>query len=321
MKISVIAIFYNSKDYVEKCISSIMSQRNVDLEIIAVDDCSTDNTCDILNNFASNDSRIRVIRHDINKGISEARNSGLRAITGDAFFLIDGDDYLPDKDSLFLLSKKFDADVDWVQGSYNVCNEYGDIIKSLIYPEHSYGDYNDICKGFSDLNFYYTHNKLINSKHKNQLFHSGCYHEDRMWLAETFNDLNRIEATNVTTYSYLVRSGQTSGKARKSRKYIDSGMKLMRIMAKCPECWTNLRDTFQIVDIEKPLYLWGKDKKLRIDTIQKCNELNSVKISTDCFPRATKLIHSMIKKEYPDFIINLLSKGYLKVMNFVNKPI
>lgn len=62
MKISVIVIFYNSESYCRKCIDSILSQNGkFDLEIIAVDDCSTDHTLDILNSYT--DERIKIVQH------------------------------------------------------------------------------------------------------------------------------------------------------------------------------------------------------------------------------------------------------------------
>ena len=128
MKISVIAIFYNSEKYMYKCIDSILSQKGVDLELIAVDDCSKDNTYEILQKYKQTDDRVVIIKHDENKGISCARNSGIIAMTGDCFYLIDGDDHLP-QDALLTLSQHYTHDTDWVQGGYNIVNEQGDIVK------------------------------------------------------------------------------------------------------------------------------------------------------------------------------------------------
>ena len=117
MKISVIAIFYNSQKYVKKCVDSILSQEGIDLELIAVDDCSKDDTYSLLKLY--NDDRIKVIRHSENCGISGARNTGLQKVSGDCFFFIDGDDYLP-SNALSELAKYYNPDVDWVQGGFAI---------------------------------------------------------------------------------------------------------------------------------------------------------------------------------------------------------
>ncbi len=63
MKISVIAIFYNSSAYIKKCIQSILDQQDVFIELIAVDDCSTDDTLKLLQEYAIIDDRIKIIKH------------------------------------------------------------------------------------------------------------------------------------------------------------------------------------------------------------------------------------------------------------------
>lgn len=117
MKISVIAIFYKSAPYVKRCIDSILSQKGVELELIAVNDCSPDETLRLLNEYT--DCRLKVVSHRVNKGISAARNSGLKMVTGDCFYFIDGDDYLP-ADALVKLARYFREDVDWVGGVFYV---------------------------------------------------------------------------------------------------------------------------------------------------------------------------------------------------------
>lgn len=88
MKISVIAIFYNSSAYIKKCIQSILDQQDVFIELIAVDDCSTDDTLKLLQEYAIIDDRIKIIKHQKNRGIAAAlqfRNkSSLRGL-----FLLD----------------------------------------------------------------------------------------------------------------------------------------------------------------------------------------------------------------------------------------
>ena len=80
--ISIIVPCYNVERYVEQCIRSIMGQSYKNIEIITVDDGSPDNSPQILDKLANEDSRIKVI-HKQNAGVSAARNSGLDVATGD----------------------------------------------------------------------------------------------------------------------------------------------------------------------------------------------------------------------------------------------
>lgn len=93
MKVSVIIPVYNVQDYLARCIDSVVTQTHHDLEILLVDDGSTDASGDICNKLARQDQRITVI-HKENGGLSDARNAGLDAMTGDYVTFIDGDDYV-----------------------------------------------------------------------------------------------------------------------------------------------------------------------------------------------------------------------------------
>ena len=91
--ISVIIPIYNIEKYVERCIKSIINQTYSNLEIILVDDGSSDSSPEICDKFANIDSRIIVI-HKKNGGLSDARNNGLKIAKGNYISFIDGDDYI-----------------------------------------------------------------------------------------------------------------------------------------------------------------------------------------------------------------------------------
>lgn len=93
VKISVIVPCYNVEDYLEECLDSIINQTFRDIEIICINDGSTDNTLNILNEYAKKDNRIRIISQS-NKGLSMARNVALENITGEYVTFIDSDDYI-----------------------------------------------------------------------------------------------------------------------------------------------------------------------------------------------------------------------------------
>ena len=93
VKISVIVPVYNCENYLEESINSILNQTFKDIEIICVDDGSTDNSLSILNNIASNDSRLKVSSQE-NQGPSTIRNYGLKNALGDYLYFFDADDFL-----------------------------------------------------------------------------------------------------------------------------------------------------------------------------------------------------------------------------------
>lgn len=92
-QISVIVPIYNVEYYLESCIISIINQTFTDIEIILIDDGSTDNSGRICDYFANKDSRIITI-HKFNEGLSEARNTGIKIAKGEYIAFVDGDDYI-----------------------------------------------------------------------------------------------------------------------------------------------------------------------------------------------------------------------------------
>ena len=116
-KISVIVPVYNVEKYLTECIESICSQSLEDLEIICVNDGSTDNSLDILNDFAKQDKRIIVI-NKANSGYGHTINMGLNAATGEYIGIIESDDFADKNmfEDLYKLAKDNDADIakgDW----------------------------------------------------------------------------------------------------------------------------------------------------------------------------------------------------------------
>lgn len=91
--ISVIVPIHNVEDYLPHCLDSLLAQTYQDLQIILIDDGSTDNSGKICDEYARKDKRCMVI-HQTNQGVSEARNKGLEYVNGDYVYFIDGDDYI-----------------------------------------------------------------------------------------------------------------------------------------------------------------------------------------------------------------------------------
>lgn len=95
-KISIIIPVYNSVQYLEKCLNSVVMQTYSNLQIICIDDDSTDNSWDILQDYASRDTRFYIF-HKNNEGVSEARNYGLKQADGEYLMFVDSDDWIDEK--------------------------------------------------------------------------------------------------------------------------------------------------------------------------------------------------------------------------------
>ena len=94
MKYSVILPVFNREQLIKNAIESIIHQDYTNWELIIIDDASTDGTADVCDSYSQLDKRITVFHHNTNKGVSAARNTGLKNATGDFILFLDSDDYL-----------------------------------------------------------------------------------------------------------------------------------------------------------------------------------------------------------------------------------
>lgn len=116
-KVSVIVPVYNAEKAIERCIRSILEQEYKDLEVIAVDDGSKDSSPAILDKIASEDERLKVI-HKENGGVSKARNTAIRAITGEYVQFLDADDWIPTDSTKLLVRSMEENNADLVVGYF-----------------------------------------------------------------------------------------------------------------------------------------------------------------------------------------------------------
>ena len=132
-KISVVVPVYNVEKYIDRCVKSITNQTYKDLEIILVDDGSTDDCPNICDRFAAEDKRIKVI-HKANGGVSSARNTGIAQATGTYIAFVDGDDYIEPQMYETLLEEIEKNNADVAVCAYNRVNDGGIISQDAIYP-------------------------------------------------------------------------------------------------------------------------------------------------------------------------------------------
>lgn len=93
-RISLIIPAYNAERTIKRCLDSVLKQDEKPFEIIVVNDCSTDNTDCILSDYSEKESMVKILKNEINSGVSASRNLGLRYAQGDYVMFMDSDDYL-----------------------------------------------------------------------------------------------------------------------------------------------------------------------------------------------------------------------------------
>ena len=112
-KISVIVPVFNTDRYLRRCLDSILNQSLVDIEVVCINDCSTDNSPAILEAYTRNDERVKIITFEENQGVSKARNIGINEALGEYVGFIDSDDYINDcyYESMYIAAQRSNADI------------------------------------------------------------------------------------------------------------------------------------------------------------------------------------------------------------------
>ncbi len=153
-KVSVVIPVYNAKDYIEKCVTSILNQTYKNIECILIDDGSTDGSDIVCDKLEELDSRI-IVRHKKNGGTASARNMGIELSNGEYISFIDADDYIDSVTYERVLSEMEDKDVTFVAFGMREENLDGSV---AIYAPPKYMKLNQL-EALEDLfgNRYMTH--------------------------------------------------------------------------------------------------------------------------------------------------------------------
>lgn len=123
-KLSIVIPVYNTALYLKECLESIINQTYSNIEIICVDDCSSDNSADIIKEYAAKDKRVKYIKHTENKFQGGARNTGIQVAEGKYLAFVDSDDYLLDMDcykNAVSNLEKYNADI----SVFSFAEDYG----------------------------------------------------------------------------------------------------------------------------------------------------------------------------------------------------
>lgn len=126
--VSIITPSYNSSDFIVETIEAIEAQTYMNWELLITDDCSNDNSCEIIERYARKDNRIKLFRLEQNSGAGVARNFSIKIAQGRFIAFCDSDDCWYPKKLEKQLAFMIDHEYDFSYTSYDTCNEKGDLI-------------------------------------------------------------------------------------------------------------------------------------------------------------------------------------------------
>lgn len=229
--VSVIIPVYNTAAYLPACIESVVHQTYSDLEIILIDDGSTDNSLEICMAYAQNDERITVIDKP-NGGQASARNLGLDKCTGSYIAFIDSDDTIAldtlEKNVPFL---EADTDLDFVQ--FPIFMKYGSEAQYLrsFSPKVIAGQTN-LFKAWieKDEISWIVCNKIFRKAiFDNVRFPEGMVYEDNYVVADTLDKSNKAMISNHGLYYYFDRAQSTTTSTHSEKKELNTQKVSLRI--------------------------------------------------------------------------------------------
>ena len=222
-KISIIVPVYNSEQKLKDCLDSLVEQTEKDLEIIVIDDKSTDHSLEIVESYAKNYSNIRVYRNEQNQGVSKTRNIGISLATGEYITFVDSDDYVNPNmyEELYEVAKRYNepelitTGILFVKGNEYRTKDLGFLGKSspkVIHPidneEAIYAESPTAC------------NKLFRKDTvKDYKFLEDCLWEDIAFSFTRFLEADTI--VEVPTPNYFYRRDISDGLSSKNYKEND----------------------------------------------------------------------------------------------------
>ncbi len=240
-KISIIVPVYNNEKFLEKCLNSLINQTLKDIEIICINDESTDKSVQILEKFANIDKRIQII-NQTHSGPSIARNKGIKKAKGEYIGFVDSDDWVDLNffEQLYINVKKYNADIG-VAGikrvrsykwKYHIKFEKEEVIQD-INKKFQKCDVPDKCYPVNKIY------KLSELKKRNIYFEPNVYFEDRLFTAQVLINLKTLVTVPNTYYNYWTNPNSIV-KTKSKKKLKDSQYTKEKLMKYLKENNVNL---------------------------------------------------------------------------------
>ncbi len=207
-KVTVVVPVYNTFEYLSKCVNSITNQTYRNLEIILVNDGSTDDSLRLCELLAKNDSRIKVVTQK-NKGLADTRNFGMELATGEYICFIDSDDYIDNKMIETLLKTAMKTNADVCEGSFFIHMKNG-FIKDVTCEQKGIQfveDNLDLVNAYSDATILIpAWDKIYKlSSIKDTKFDKTCFKEDADYIFRLCMEGKKFALVPIPFYHYVKR--------------------------------------------------------------------------------------------------------------------
>ncbi len=288
-KVSVIICAYNIEKYIEECLESIVNQTYENLQIIIVNDGSTDKTLEICKSFK--DLRINIFT-TINGGLSMARNEGIKHVNGDYFIFVDGDDVLDINaiEILVEMIEKSNADIaicgyEKFYNCYNSCS-YSEL-QNKCYNSKEY-----LNRILLFQNSTYAWGTLIKSEYKSLLkFPKNDFYEDLGTMYKLYEKINKIVFNPVRLLKYRQNNQSIvhTYSKKKVEDYVKYGNEMCNEIKKLYPEFIDKCDTFMCyVYVAAISMVMNKDKDLLKQYKNKIRKYNK-KIVTKGIPKLIKI--------------------------------
>ena len=209
--VSVIIPVYNVEKYLRACVDSVIGQTYPDLQIILVDDGSTDASGQICDEYAGKDSRIQVV-HKENGGLSDARNAGIPLTEGDFVLYLDSDDYLAPNAIEALMKMQAESGADIVLGNFFYTYPDHEDTAPVWYRSDTVLDNQQAMEALVDGRLEtFAWGKLIRSEiARKYLFPKGKVFEDHFWTHFVFADAEKVALIAQPLVHYRQRDNSIS---------------------------------------------------------------------------------------------------------------
>ncbi len=223
MKVSVVIPVFNVAPYLRECLDSALAQTLRDIELVCVDDGSTDGSGRILDEYAARDSRVRAF-HQRNVGAGPARNVGMAAATGDFVAFMDPDDMYPDTRVLE------DLHAAAVANGAQVCGgsfmeflpngaertKYDGTMSGMTFSQDGFVNYRDWQFDYGYVRFIYARDMIRGARVR---FPAYVRYQDPPFFVRAMSAAERFYALRRVTYRCRIRGGATDWAAAKARKF------------------------------------------------------------------------------------------------------
>ena len=256
--ISVIVPVFNVAGYLPQCVDSILSQDYGNLEVILIDDGSTDGSGEICDRYAALDSRVRAI-HQKNGGAAAAKNAGLRLATGEYLAFADSDDYLEPGAYGFLMKVLLENGADAVQGSFR--EVYRNRAEEQRISEEILEGYDYLLRFPKDFSCALLWNKLYRrALFDGVFFEEGHKIDDEYFTYQGFLQPRKVVRMDRVVYNYRKRASSVMSSPESAERLVldclDSAAKRrQRILDTLPQ----LREPFDENYLDVIWYLSGNE--------------------------------------------------------------